>query len=70
VAFDALVETLFQHRRKQLAGGLAELLGRGPADRLVLAAGIDPRTRPESLGSAQLLLLSRSAEWSARATSG
>lgn len=68
-AFDALVETLFQHRRKQLAGGLAEILGRGPAERLVLAAGIDPRTRPESLGSAQLLLLARSPEWSARATS-
>jgi 16S rRNA (adenine1518-N6/adenine1519-N6)-dimethyltransferase len=66
-AYDALVEALFQHRRKQLAGGLAEIVGRGPALALVAAAGVEPRARPESLTPAQLLLLARTPEWTRRA---
>lgn len=65
-AYDALVEALFQHRRKQLAGGLAEILGRGPAEALVAAAGLDPRARPESLTPAQLLLLAQGPGWALR----
>lgn len=63
-AFDALVDGLFQHRRKQLLTILAGLLQDRPrAAALVRAAGLDPRARPETLTPAELLVLARSPLW-------
>jgi 16S rRNA (adenine1518-N6/adenine1519-N6)-dimethyltransferase len=60
-AFDQLVAALFGHRRKQILAILADRLGdRGEAEAWVREAGLDPRARPETLGTAELLSLTRS----------
>ena len=65
--FDALVDALFQKRRKQLLSILAEELGeRATAVSLLGAAGLDPRDRPERATVGQLLALSRSRGWTGR----
>lgn len=62
--FDALVDALFQHRRKQLLTILAERLGDRPlAEVMVGEAGLDPRARPETLTAGELLALARSSRW-------
>lgn len=59
-AFDALVDGLFQARRKSLGARLGELLGdRSRALGLLAALGLDPRGRPEGLGVDELLALAR-----------
>ena len=64
LAFDALVDALFQHRRKQLVAILAERLHDRPtAQALAQSAGLDPRARPEILTPQELLALSRSPLW-------
>jgi 16S rRNA (adenine1518-N6/adenine1519-N6)-dimethyltransferase len=61
---DALVETLFQHRRKQLLGSLAEALSsRAAAERSLEDAHLDPRQRPEALQPSELLALARTEAW-------
>ncbi|NOT30192.1 MAG: ribosomal RNA small subunit methyltransferase A [Planctomycetes bacterium] len=66
-AYDALVDTLFQHRRKQLAAALAEPMGGRPnALALLGEAGMDPLARGEGLPPAELLRLSRLAAWRTR----
>jgi 16S rRNA (adenine1518-N6/adenine1519-N6)-dimethyltransferase len=58
-AFDRLVRTLFQQRRKTLANALrpmAALAGREPAV-LLRKAGIDPSRRPETLRLEELAAL-------------
>lgn len=66
-AFDALVDELFRHRRKQVLPLLANLLGdREAAEKLVRAVGLDPRARPETLGTAELLALCRADAWGGR----
>jgi 16S rRNA (adenine1518-N6/adenine1519-N6)-dimethyltransferase len=64
-AYDALVEALFQHRRKTLRAALRPLLERGEggsasdrAAELLRAAGIEGGTRPEDLDLASLERLS------------
>lgn len=70
-AFDALVERLFQHRRKQLSAALAESLGGRPAALALLSeAGLDPKGRAEDLTPGELLRLSRSSAWLARPDGG
>ncbi len=65
--FDALVDGLFQHRRKQLLTILAERLQNRPrAQALVQEAGLDPEARPETLAPLELLALSRSPFWRQR----
>lgn len=67
VAYDALVDELFRHRRKQLLPLLAGPLGDREAARALLeGVGLDPRARPETLGAPQLLALSRSHSWTGR----
>lgn len=67
LAFDALVDALFQHRRKQILATLSErLLDRPTAQALVQSAGLDPRARPEILHPTELLVLSRSPLWRQR----
>jgi len=59
-AYDRLVEALFQQRRKQLLGCVADLMGGREAARDLLAAlGLDPRLRGEALAPRQLLDLAR-----------
>ena len=63
-AFDALVDELFRHRRKQLLPLLAGFVGdREVALGLLQTVGIDPRARPETLGAPELLALCRSGSW-------
>ena len=58
--FDALVDGLFQRRRKTLRTALGGLLGdREEADRRLARAGLDPAGRAEDLELEQLLALSR-----------
>lgn len=65
--FDALVDALFQQRRKQLRTILAGVLqDRSRAEDLVLGAGLVPEARPESLAPADLLVLARSPHWRGR----
>jgi 16S rRNA (adenine1518-N6/adenine1519-N6)-dimethyltransferase len=69
-AFDRLVTTTFQQRRKQLGTSLAGVLeGRERVEAWLGAAGIDPRARVEELPTDALLRLSRSPEWRAHAAS-
>ena len=69
--FDALVDGLFQGRRKQLVALLAARLGERPrALALVQECGLDPRSRPETLSPADLLRLSRSPRWKDRPRPG
>jgi len=64
---DALVDGLFQHRRKTLQRLLGELLGaRDAAKNLLAERGLDPSARPESLSIEALLALARSQPWRAR----
>lgn len=66
-AYDALVDALFQHRRKQLAASLVEPMGdRGRALALLGEAGLDPRSRAEVLAPEELLRLARSPLWPRR----
>lgn len=66
-SYDALVDALFQHRRKQLAAALAEPMGGRPnALALLREAGLDPLARGEGLPPAELLRLSRLGPWRAR----
>jgi len=61
--YDALVEGLFQRRRKQLLSALKAHLGsREAAARAISRAGLEPRRRPEELGAGPLLALLRSLE--------
>lgn len=65
-AFDRLVATTFQQRRKQVGTTLAGVLeGRGRVEEWLTAAGVDPRARVEELSPPQLLALSRTPEWRA-----
>jgi 16S rRNA (adenine1518-N6/adenine1519-N6)-dimethyltransferase len=65
--YDALLDELFQHRRKQLAAALAEPMGgRARALALLEGAGLDPRSRAEGLPPAELLALARSPGWRSR----
>ncbi len=57
-AFEGLVRTLFQQRRKTAANALKPLLPDHASDRL-RAADIDPQRRPETLSLAELATLSR-----------
>ncbi len=61
--YDALVELLFQGRRKTLRRVLAGTLGREEAARLLAGAGIEASLRPEGLSVAQLLTLASRPEW-------
>jgi 16S rRNA (adenine1518-N6/adenine1519-N6)-dimethyltransferase len=64
---DALVDGLFQHRRKTLQRLLGELLGaRDAAKNLLEQRGLEPSARPESLSLEDLLALARSDAWRAR----
>jgi 16S rRNA (adenine1518-N6/adenine1519-N6)-dimethyltransferase len=66
-AFDALVEHLFQHRRKQVLPLLAPLLGGRPrAERVLDEVGIQGRVRPEALTIRQLVALASSSAWAHR----
>jgi 16S rRNA (adenine1518-N6/adenine1519-N6)-dimethyltransferase len=66
-AFDALVDALFQHRRKQLLAILADRLGdRARAEVMVGEAGLERRDRPETLSADELLTLARSPHWRQR----
>lgn len=59
-AYDALVDRLFQARRKTLASRLAALLGdRQGAEAVLAGLGVDPRARPETLGVEQLVALAQ-----------
>ncbi len=70
-AYDALVERLFQHRRKQLSAVLADCLGgRSQALALLGEVGMDPRARAEILAPEELLRLSRSSAWLGRGVGG
>lgn len=65
--FDALVDGLFQQRRKQLLTILAEKLQDRPlAEALVHGARLDPHARPETLTPTELLALARSPLWRQR----
>jgi 16S rRNA (adenine1518-N6/adenine1519-N6)-dimethyltransferase len=67
-AFDALVDVLFQQRRKQVVSVLAAHLGdRATATALLAQASIDPRTRPETLAPEALLALASTRAWRAAA---
>lgn len=69
--FDALVDALFQKRRKQLITILAARLGDRPlAQAMVAGAGLDPRSRPETLTPHELLTLARSPFWRQRSSAG
>jgi len=61
--YDALVDGLFQHRRKQLLPVLAGHLGgdRERAAGVLEGLGLDPRLRPEALAPAALLALARAS---------
>ncbi len=70
-AYDALVDGLFQHRRKQLAAALAEPIGgRAQALAMLREAGLDPTARAEVLTPLELLALARSSRWGARPAAG
>lgn len=59
-AYDRLVDILFQARRKTLLSRVADRLGeRTRAREHLEALGLDPSSRPESLGVAELLALTR-----------
>ena len=63
-AYDALVERLFQHRRKAVGGTLRGLLGDSDRARALLEeAGADPRARPGTLEVETLRVLSGSPLW-------
>lgn len=64
---DLLVDHLFQHRRQSLGGLLSRLLGgRGRAEALLAAHGVEPAQRPETLSAASLLAISQDPAWRAR----
>lgn len=64
---DGLIDQLFQHRRQALGGLLARALGGRPeAEALLARHGLQPLARPETLGVAQLLGLSRDPAWRAK----
>jgi 16S rRNA (adenine1518-N6/adenine1519-N6)-dimethyltransferase len=66
--FDALVDVLFQQRRKQVLAVLGAHLGdRTRAGALLAEVGIDPLARPETLPPTALLALARTAGWRAAA---
>ncbi len=61
-AFERLVRTLFQQRRKTVANALKPLLApmlAGSPDDLLRTADIDPRRRPETLSLQELSTLTR-----------
>ena len=63
-SLDRLVATLFQHRRQTVLGLVAKALGdRGLAGELLAAHDVAPGSRPEDLGPAVLLALSRDARF-------
>jgi 16S rRNA (adenine1518-N6/adenine1519-N6)-dimethyltransferase len=65
--FDALVELLFQQRRKQVVAILAPRIGGRPvAEALLASVGIAPEARPDVLGLADLRRLSAAAPWGGR----
>jgi 16S rRNA (adenine1518-N6/adenine1519-N6)-dimethyltransferase len=65
-AFDRLVSTTFQQRRKQIGTTLAGVLeGRGRVEEWLAQEGVDPRARVEELTPVQLLALARSPAWRA-----
>jgi 16S rRNA (adenine1518-N6/adenine1519-N6)-dimethyltransferase len=67
--YDALVDRLFQQRRKQLLAGLSSGVGgREIALGMLLGAGLDPRARPEALSPSQLLTLARCRDWTDRSS--
>ena len=67
VAYDRLVEGLFQRRRKQLLSALAGVLGsREAAAAAIARTELDPRMRPEELDPGVLLRLSRTLDVSVR----
>ncbi len=69
-AYDALVEGLFQRRRKTLLASLAALLGdREEAAAALADAGIAPSSRPQELAPAELVRLAATPAWRARVTS-
>jgi len=66
-AYDALVDGLFQHRRKAVGGTLRGLLGDASRARALLEeAGADPAARPDTLEVATLRALAGSPLWRAK----
>lgn len=67
-ALDQLTRTLFGHRRQAIGRALAErLASRALAEALLAEQGLDPLRRAETLSNAELLSLSESPRWAARA---
>lgn len=65
--FDALVDRLFQRRRKQILPVLAAALGsRAEAEALLRSLGLAPEARPETLSVTSLCTLARSGSWHGR----
>lgn len=64
---DALVDGLFQGRRKTLGRLLADLLGDRPrALQLLARQGLEPSTRPEAVGLEALVALAADPAWRGR----
>lgn len=62
VAFQALVRTTFQQRRKTLLNALSPIAGKERARAWCQTAGIDPRLRPERLEPEEFAALQRARE--------
>jgi 16S rRNA (adenine1518-N6/adenine1519-N6)-dimethyltransferase len=70
-AFDELVDTVFQQRRKSLAASLGVALGsRTSALALLGALGIAPDARPEGLAPEMLREMARHSLWHSRGVGG
>ena len=72
VELDALLDTLFAQRRKQVGGILRRRLGLLPqeVEGVLAELGIDPERRPEELGGAELETLAAHPAWLGRRREG